>query len=79
MKSTNNQPIEKYTLGRLSLAVWENRSDDGETYYKVTLDRRYRDAQGTWQTTNAFGIRDLPALIVLIQHVVAALAVKSLK
>lgn len=56
-----NPPITKVRVGLVSASVWENATEKG-THYSVTFDRRYRDDQGDWHSTNNYGVRDLLAL-----------------
>lgn len=55
-----NRPVERLRIGRLSASIWDNQSanDDGK-FYTVTIERRYRDGEGTWKTGRSFGRDDL--------------------
>ena len=55
-----NRPVERLRIGRLSASIWENQGANGESkFYTVTIDRRYRDGEGTWKTGRSFGRDDL--------------------
>ena len=55
---TGQGPAAKVRLGRIQASIWENASEKGP-YYTVTLDRRYTDAEGNWQSTQSFKLDDL--------------------
>ena len=40
-------------------AIWRNTSSEGKTWYSVTIERRYKDKDGAWQSTGSFGADDL--------------------
>ncbi len=56
----NNMPIETFRLRGISASVFENQSEDGQTFYRVSLVRTYKDGNGQFQTTSAFSRDDLP-------------------
>ena len=49
-------------FGFLTAAIWENRLDDRRIRYNTTFQRRYRDAEGNWRSTDSFGRADLLVL-----------------
>ncbi len=56
----NKKPIETFRLRGISASVFENQTDDGQTFYRVSLVRTYKDGNGQFQTTSAFSRDDLP-------------------
>ena len=40
-------------------AVWRNENSEGKAWYSVTIERRYKDGAGAWQSTGSFGADDL--------------------
>ena len=52
--SSPNKPIQHVRRGGVQAAIWKNAGQRGP-YYSVTIDKRYRDEQGEWQTSYAFG------------------------
>ncbi len=40
-------------------AIWRNQTQEGKSYYSVTIERRYKDKDGNWQSTGSFGADDL--------------------
>ena len=72
MANGNTKPIKKYQAGGVSAAVWKNtvETNGGKTatVYSVTLDRRYKDGDGNWQSSSAMRLNDVPkAILVLTQ------------
>lgn len=72
MANGNTKPVKKYQAGSVSLAVWKNvyvDEKDGRegVLYSVTLERRYKDRSGVWQSTNSFRANDLPKASLLLQ------------
>ena len=61
------KPIVKIKGGNnVSLAIWENQIEiKGKTVAKLTatLQRRYVDKSGNWQTSYSFGKAELPDAI----------------
>ena len=57
----NNQPVKKFRLRGISASVFENQTEKGQTYFKVTVQRSYKDGK-TFKSTNTFSRDDLPLL-----------------
>jgi hypothetical protein len=57
----NNQPVKKFRLRGISASVFENQTEKGQTYFKVTVQRSYKDGK-TFKSTNSFSRDDLPLL-----------------
>jgi hypothetical protein len=56
-------PVKRFKLGYVEASVWKN-----DTYYSVTLDRSYKDAEGKWQTTDSLGTGDLLNTIKVLER-----------
>lgn len=46
--NVSNEPVKKFRVGSVTAAVW--KSEHG---YSVTLQKSYRDENGTWQNTTS--------------------------
>ena len=57
--TTSNQPFDRIHIGPIQAAIWRNTGNDGRSYYSVTMEKRYRDASGNWQSTNSFHRDDM--------------------
>lgn len=60
----NNSPEKKFRAGSISATVWKNSATDNfgrEVFYRtVSFDRRYKDKNGVWQSSNSLRVNDLP-------------------
>ena len=67
---TKQRPEQAFAAGAIRAAIWKNpgkTSDGQETdFYSVRLERRYKDANGQWQSTNSFRVNDLPKAQLLL-------------
>jgi len=66
----SSKPVKKFNAGGVQAAVWENtRERDGDEIvaYSVTLDKRYKAADGTWQSTTTLQTADLPKAVLVLQ------------
>ena len=43
-------------------AVWRNESAEGRPWYSATLERRYQDRDGNWQSSTSWTADDLLVL-----------------
>ncbi|MEZ6061097.1 MAG: hypothetical protein R3C19_12095 [Planctomycetaceae bacterium] len=59
--NTNNKPVHRIRIGRISAAVFENATRDGQTFFNVQFDRAYREGDD-WKHTKSFGRDDLLVL-----------------
>jgi len=56
-----NKPEKKIVAAPVAATIWKNKSlKDDSTYRTVTIERRYKDREGKWQSTNSFRVADLP-------------------
>ena len=59
-----NQPLKKFRAGQVSCALWENEvtTKDGRTVtmLKATVERRYKDRNGDWESCNSFSRNEIP-------------------
>lgn len=54
-------PIGKIRVGLITASIWQ-RESEGRTFHSVSFERRYRDAEGNWQTAHTYDSGDLLAL-----------------
>ena len=66
-----NTPEKKFSTGVITATVWQNQGKgrNGEIvgYRTVSLQRRYKDKNGAWQTANSFRVNDLPKAALVLQ------------
>ena len=63
-------PIAKFQAGQVSAALWENQVEiKGKTVtlLKATVQRRYKDREGKWQSSGSFGRNEIPMAIYCLQ------------
>jgi len=54
-----NRPVFEKRLGAIRVAVWANTSPGNETWWNISIVRRYRDGDD-WKEANTFnGLGDL--------------------
>jgi len=77
----NNKPKEKISASAVSCALWENEltTRDGRqiVVLKASIERRYRDASGTWKSSNSFGRNEVAQAIYCLTRAYAAMMEKS--
>jgi len=77
----NNKPIKSFKAGAVRASIFANTLDNGHgrnnTMYRVVIDRRYKDRDGNWKSTNGFSKTELPAAIVVMQKAFEYLAMKG--
>ncbi|MBV9506486.1 MAG: hypothetical protein JO323_15935 [Acidobacteriia bacterium] len=52
------QPVDKFREGPFQVSIWENPSSKGD-FRTATLDRRYKDKEGQFQTSHSYTASDL--------------------
>ena len=65
------KPVEKFQAGQINAALWENEIEvNGKTMpvLKATVQRRYKDKSGKWQSSNSFGRNEIPLAIYCLQQ-----------
>ena len=74
-------PEKKFSTGGLSATVWENqgksKEGDNVSYRTVSFQRRYKDNNGEWQSTNTLRINDLPKASLILQKAYEYLVMKE--
>ena len=66
----NQTPIAKFRAGAVSAALWENDIEvKGRTItiLKATVQRRYKDKDDNWQSSNSFSRNEIPLAIYCLQ------------
>jgi len=75
-----NQPEKKFSTGAISATVWKNsREKDGKVFetHSVSLQRRYTDKKGEWQSTNSLRLNDLPKAALVLDEAYKYLVLNS--
>ena len=64
------KPVAKFVAGQVSAAIWENEiAVNGRqvTALKATIQRRYKDKDGTWKSSQSFSRNEIPLAIYCLQ------------
>jgi len=63
-------PVAKFRAGQVSSALWENQvqvKGASVTILKATVQRRYKDRNGEWQSSTSFSRNEIPLAIHCLQ------------
>ena len=78
-----NVPEKKFSTGVITATVWQNqgKSRNGEVigYRTVSLQRRYKDKNGAWQTANSYRVNDLPKAALVLQKAYEFLVLREVQ
>lgn len=64
-----SQPEQRFSAGGISASVWRNEHQiDGRPveFRSVTFQKRYKDKDGEWKTSQSLKDRDLPNAMVVL-------------
>lgn len=64
-------PVARFKAGEVSSALWENQvqvKGATVTMLKATVQRRYKDRNGEWQSSQSFGRNEIPLAIHCLQN-----------
>jgi hypothetical protein len=62
-----NQPKEKFRIGNIEVAVWENVQKDSPSL-SISIQKSYRDQNGDFKTTNCYFKNEIEVLVSLIKQ-----------
>ena len=66
-KQSTNEPIQVFRAAGISVAVFENTSEEGNTFYKLSAQRVYRVGK-EFKTSTSFSLSEVPTLTLLMQR-----------
>lgn len=64
------KPVAKFKAGQMTAALWENEIDTNGQKAKVlkaTIQRRYKDRDGTWKSSTSFSRNEIPLAVYVLQ------------
>jgi len=61
-KPDGKPPVAKVRVGLINASIWERSAENAGTFYTVSFERRYRDAEGNWLSSHSYDSQDLLAL-----------------
>ena len=63
----NMKPIKKFKQRGITASIWRNlKKGDGSVFHSISLERRYKDTDGTWKSAYSFSEDDAPLAIFLL-------------
>lgn len=69
-RESQRVPVKSFRSGAINVAIWENEAagQDGRmgTFQTVSFERRYKDKDGSWKSSNSLRINDLPKAAMLL-------------
>lgn len=60
--STGSSLVEKFSLAGVHVSIWVNTSHAGVRYPSTKIERRYKDANGDYQSTDSYSRDALPVV-----------------
>jgi hypothetical protein len=80
-KMNNNTPEKKFSTGAIVATVWQNqgktRNGESADYRTVSFQRRYKDIDGKWKSTNSLRVNDLPRASLVLQKAYEYIVMKE--
>lgn len=68
---SGQKPKAKFTAGPVSAALWENTITTKEgrevPVLKASLQRRYKDREGNWKSSNSFSRNEIPLAVYCLE------------
>jgi hypothetical protein len=64
------KPVAKFVAGQISAAIWENEiAVNGRqvTLLKASVQRRYKDKDGQWKSSQSLSRNEIPLAIYCLQ------------
>lgn len=78
---SENKPEKKFSTGAVSATIWKNKgtSKSGEPteFRTINLQRRYKDKDGEWKSTNSLRINDLPKAALVLNKAYEYLVLRT--
>ncbi|MBD3313294.1 hypothetical protein GF345_02530 [Candidatus Woesearchaeota archaeon] len=76
-----NLPEAKFSAGGIFATVWKNTASNKEgkeiEYSTISIERRYKDRNDEWKSTNSMRQTDLPKAVVVLQKAYEHLVLKG--
>ncbi len=80
-KESKTAPVKKFQAGGISAALWANKISlkDGRQIetLSVTVDRRYKDSEGEWQSSGSLRLNDIPKAMLVLAKAYDFMAAKD--
>jgi len=73
---TGQKPLKSFAAGGVRAAIWENEirvNGSTKTVLKASVDRRYKDKDGSWKSTTSFSRNEIPLAIYCLTQAFEAI------
>ena len=81
MNLDKNKPEKTFRASPIAATIWVNEasSKDGEKafYRTISLERSFKDKEGSWQKTSSLRTNDLPKAILVLNKAYEYIALKE--
>ena len=70
------KPVAKFRAGQVTCALWQNEAvmNGGKVnILRATVERRYKDRDGTWKSSGSFGRNEIPQAVYCLLMAYAAM------
>jgi len=70
------EPLKTFRAGQVSCAIWENEAKiNGQkvTMLKATVERRYKDKNDQWKSSNSFSRNEIPLVVYCLGRAFGAI------
>ncbi|BDI32576.1 hypothetical protein CCAX7_46270 [Capsulimonas corticalis] len=67
-----SEAVKRYKIGRTQATIWVNQIDGGVDH-AVSIEQRYRDTAGVWQSSNNYRLAELLGLREITDCAIAEL------
>jgi hypothetical protein len=65
-----DKPVKEFRAGSVRASIWRDevpgQGDEPLEVFSVRVEKRFKDAQGVWQSTNRFKRRELADLELVV-------------
>src|SRR5687768_4787851 len=66
MSQSKNPPIQTFRENNLSVKLWEQHSQDGNTFVTASIGKAYKDKEGNYHESHSFSLKDIEKLQTLL-------------
>jgi len=64
------KPLKSFAAGGVRAAIWENEiqvNGPSKTVLKATVERRYKDKDGGWKSSQSFSRNEIPLAVYCLE------------
>ena len=73
---TGTKPLKSFAAGGVRAALWENEirvNGSAKTILKASVERRYKDKDGTWKSSTSFSRNEIPLAVYCLEKAFEAI------